>query len=184
MDGTHRIVPNVANFEPENIEVYNLLCDSLGLTPKPNNGTLRLPLQPIGTHESEDEPKIPEDPVASYSLTSTSSQAASTSSQAASTSSQAAKTKTIERPSVPPKPTTTSSSAAVSKQLTSTTTTSSLQPHTTSSGAAAGTPTQKPQDQDGASDSSPPDKLQSIWDWFSDKVDKVWHKITGGSSSS
>lgn len=165
---------NVANFEPENIEVYNLLCDSLGLTPKPNNGTLRLPLKPIGTHKSEDEPKVPEDPVTSYSLTLTSS--------------QAAKTKTIERPSVPPKPTTSTSSAAVSKQLTSTATTttrtSSLQPHTTSSGAAAGTPTQKPEDQDGGADSSSPDKLQSIWDWFSDKIDKVWHKITGGSDSS
>jgi hypothetical protein len=155
-------------FEPENIEVYNLLCDSLGLTPKPNNGTLRLPFKPIGTHESEDEPKIPEDPVTSYSVTSTSS--------------QAAKTKTIERPSVPPKPTTTtttsasssSSSAVESKQLTSATTTSSL---------AAGTPTQKPEDQDGNSgdDEAPPDKLQSIWDWFSDEIDKVWHKITGGS---
>lgn len=163
--------PHPANSQVDvfqNIEVYNLLCDSLGLTPKPNNGTLRLPLQPIGTHESEDEPKIPEDPVASYSLTSTSS--------------QAAKTKTIERPSVPPKPTT-SSSAAASEQLTMMTT-SSLQRHTTSSGAAAGTPTQQPQDPDGAPDSPPPDKLQSIWDWFSDKIDKVWHKITGGSDSS
>ncbi|PTB41462.1 hypothetical protein M441DRAFT_192255 [Trichoderma asperellum CBS 433.97] len=163
--------PHPANSQVDvfqNIEVYNLLCDSLGLTPKPNNGTLRLPLQPIGTHESEDEPKIPEDPVTSYSLTSTSS--------------QAAKTKTIERPSVPPKPTT-SSSAAASEQLTFMTT-SSLQLHTASSGAAAGTPTQQPQDPDGAPDSSPPDKLQSIWDWFSDKIDKVWHKITGGSDSS
>jgi hypothetical protein len=46
----------------ENIEVYNIVCDSLGLTPKPNNGTLRLPLNTIGLHdpatstEEEDPP--------------------------------------------------------------------------------------------------------------------------------
>ena len=37
----------------ENIEVYNIICDSLGLTPKPNNGTLRLPLKTIGLHDSD-----------------------------------------------------------------------------------------------------------------------------------
>lgn len=34
----------------QNTEVYNILCDSLGMEPKPNNGTLRLPLRPIGLH--------------------------------------------------------------------------------------------------------------------------------------
>lgn len=34
----------------QNIEVYNVVCDSLGIEPKPNNGTLRLPLKPIGVH--------------------------------------------------------------------------------------------------------------------------------------
>ena len=29
------------------------MCDSLGIEPKPNNGTLRLPLQPIGLHSDE-----------------------------------------------------------------------------------------------------------------------------------
>jgi hypothetical protein len=36
----------------QNIEVYNLVCDSVGIVPKPNNGTLRLPLKPIGLHNS------------------------------------------------------------------------------------------------------------------------------------
>ena len=40
-------------FHPENIEVYNIVCDSLGVTPLPNNGTLRLPLQPVGLHSDE-----------------------------------------------------------------------------------------------------------------------------------
>ncbi|KAL8766618.1 MAG: hypothetical protein Q9194_006219 [Teloschistes cf. exilis] len=34
----------------QNIEVYNIVCDSIGIEPKRNNGTLRLPLKPIGVH--------------------------------------------------------------------------------------------------------------------------------------
>jgi len=49
----------------ENIEVYNIICDSLGLHPKPNNGTLRLPLKPVGTHSPETTPEEPSDPVTS-----------------------------------------------------------------------------------------------------------------------
>ncbi|KAK6005085.1 hypothetical protein QM012_007864 [Aureobasidium pullulans] len=45
----------------QNIEVYNLVCDSVGIVPKPNNGTLRLPLKPIGLHESMPPKEIPED---------------------------------------------------------------------------------------------------------------------------
>lgn len=29
------------------------MCDSLGIEPKPNNGTLRLPLKPIGLHSDK-----------------------------------------------------------------------------------------------------------------------------------
>ncbi|PHH93012.1 hypothetical protein CDD83_2501 [Cordyceps sp. RAO-2017] len=46
----------------QNIEVYNILADSIGMDPKPNNGTLRLPLQPIGKHDPEDVPAEPADP--------------------------------------------------------------------------------------------------------------------------
>ncbi|KAH6605184.1 hypothetical protein Trco_006891 [Trichoderma cornu-damae] len=157
----------------QNIEVYNLLCDSLGLTPKPNNGTLRLPLKPIGTHEAEDEPKVPEDPVTSYSIVSTSSQ-------------PPAEINTIERPSVPAEPTT--SPTILPKQSTASTS-SPKPPHTTTSEAIQ-TPTQKPQDdtkgdQDDEKDVDAPDslkdKVQSIWDWISNEIDKAWHKITGGS---
>lgn len=34
--------------------MYNLLCDSLGITPAPNNGTLHLPLRPFGVHGPDD----------------------------------------------------------------------------------------------------------------------------------
>jgi hypothetical protein len=40
-----------------------MLCDSVGITPKPNNGTLRLPLKPIGTHADEETIEEPQDPV-------------------------------------------------------------------------------------------------------------------------
>lgn len=29
------------------------MCDSIGIEPKPNNGTFRLPLKPIGLHSEE-----------------------------------------------------------------------------------------------------------------------------------
>lgn len=34
-----------------NVEVYNIVCDSLGIEPRPNNGTLRLPLRTQGLHD-------------------------------------------------------------------------------------------------------------------------------------
>ncbi|EAW19042.1 alkaline phosphatase family protein [Aspergillus fischeri NRRL 181] len=48
----------------QNINVYNLVCDSLGIDPLPNNGTMRLPLQPVGLHSDEDAPIVdkPADP--------------------------------------------------------------------------------------------------------------------------
>lgn len=51
---------------PENIEVYNIICDSLGVKPLPSNGTLHLPLKPIGLHSDESAPvlDIPDDPPA------------------------------------------------------------------------------------------------------------------------
>ncbi|KAI9367838.1 alkaline-phosphatase-like protein [Aspergillus egyptiacus] len=50
----------------QNINVYNILCDSLGIIPHPNNGTLRLPLKPSGLHSDDDAPVLddPSDPPA------------------------------------------------------------------------------------------------------------------------
>jgi hypothetical protein len=54
---------------PENIELYNIICDTLNLTPSPNNGTLRLPLKPSGHHNDTAIPNFaPDDPPA-HSLT-------------------------------------------------------------------------------------------------------------------
>ncbi|KAF2452471.1 alkaline-phosphatase-like protein [Lineolata rhizophorae] len=51
----------------QNTQVYNIICDSLGIAPHPNNGTLRLPLRPVGTHFDDAAPpvEIPHDPVVS-----------------------------------------------------------------------------------------------------------------------
>ncbi|KAL1302457.1 hypothetical protein AAFC00_002849 [Neodothiora populina] len=46
----------------QNIEVYNIVCDSLGIDPKPNNGTLRLPLKPVGLHREGPTVDVPDDP--------------------------------------------------------------------------------------------------------------------------
>lgn len=48
----HKPNSRVAPFQ--NTEVYNMLCDSLGVEPKANNGTLRLPLKPEGLHSDKD----------------------------------------------------------------------------------------------------------------------------------
>lgn len=45
----------------QNTEVYNIICDSLGLEPKQNNGTIRLPFKTIGLHDDQ-QPEIPDDP--------------------------------------------------------------------------------------------------------------------------
>ena len=39
-----------ANIRKENTEVYNLICDSIGIKALPNNGSLHLPLKPVGLH--------------------------------------------------------------------------------------------------------------------------------------
>ena len=45
----------------QNIEVYNIVCDSLGLPPTANNGTLRLPLTPNGIHDFDAGFDVPTD---------------------------------------------------------------------------------------------------------------------------
>lgn len=59
----HQPNSRVAPFQ--NTEVYNIVCDSLGIDPHPNNGTLRLPLKTQGLHSDIDVPPLdtPADPV-------------------------------------------------------------------------------------------------------------------------
>jgi predicted AlkP superfamily pyrophosphatase or phosphodiesterase len=55
------IISGISLTDIENIEVYNIICDSLHILPKPNNGTLRLPLKPVGLHSSDTTPPKPSD---------------------------------------------------------------------------------------------------------------------------
>ncbi|KAI1475793.1 hypothetical protein K445DRAFT_320578 [Daldinia sp. EC12] len=47
----------------QNINVYNILCDSIGMKAMPNNGTLHLPLKIVGLHDPETVLEEPADPV-------------------------------------------------------------------------------------------------------------------------
>ena len=155
--------------ELENIEVYNMLCDSVGLTPAPNNGTLRLPLAPIGIHKPEDAPEEPEDPPSS--------------------SKEPARPTTPEKPTQPERPTVHQKptqperpTVPVTPLQPATTTVSFKKPAKPSKSAATSKGSDgKDEDSDSDSDSDDDDdgKDEGIWDWFTHKVEKVWHKITG-----
>jgi predicted AlkP superfamily pyrophosphatase or phosphodiesterase len=49
----------------QNTEVYGIVCDSLGLPAVANNGSLRLPLKPVGLHSLGGPGEVPEDPLPS-----------------------------------------------------------------------------------------------------------------------
>lgn len=55
--------PNSRVAEFQNTEVYNIVCDSIGVKPHPNNGTLRMPLKTEGLHSDAGAPQLdnPED---------------------------------------------------------------------------------------------------------------------------
>ncbi|RYN20535.1 hypothetical protein AA0112_g10681 [Alternaria arborescens] len=104
----------------QNIELYNIVCDTLGLEPAPNNGTLRLPLKPVGLHDDDEdapgnENHTPEDPVPAYTIPSSSSSSSSTdlasmdlnslSSIAASASGMEDTSPSLHDPVVPARPT-------------------------------------------------------------------------------
>ncbi|OXN28396.1 hypothetical protein CDV57_02868 [Aspergillus fumigatus] len=84
----------------QNINVYNLVCDSLGIDPLPNNGTMRLPLQPVGFHSDEDAPivdKPADPPISSASMSVIPSQTTTP----ASTSSEVPATALLAQPTSP-----------------------------------------------------------------------------------
>ena len=59
----------------QNTEVYNIVCDSLGIKPHANNGTLHLPLETEGLHSDPDAPQLdtPDDAGVDEELDNTSS---------------------------------------------------------------------------------------------------------------
>ncbi|GAP91802.1 putative type I phosphodiesterase nucleotide pyrophosphatase [Rosellinia necatrix] len=55
----------------QNINVYNILCDSINMEPMPNNGTLRLPLKVVGLHNDEMTIEQPDEDPAPISTSTT-----------------------------------------------------------------------------------------------------------------
>ncbi|KAF5018423.1 hypothetical protein F66182_9597 [Fusarium sp. NRRL 66182] len=152
----------------QNIEVYNMLCDSVGVEPGPNNGTLRLPLKPVGVHKPEDTPEEPADPP--------------------STPKESEKPSQPVRPTIPQKPTqpqrpTLPVAPSQSAQTTKTTVSAKKPVKPSKSAAPSRGGGDKDEDSDSDSDSDDEDEEdEGIWDWFTHKVEKVWHKITGDGS--
>ncbi|KAK5663176.1 hypothetical protein OQA88_6593 [Cercophora sp. LCS_1] len=148
----HQPNSRVAVFQ--NTEVYNILCDSVGIVPASNNGTLRLPLKPLGLH-TEPVENITDPPVSSV----VSSPLSSSSSSIAALSSS---TKQIQvDPVVAP---VTFTSASVN------------QPTDT----PVGEPTDgKNKDVGDKSGSGPGSSASNFWDWFTGKVDEWWGKVKG-----
>lgn len=145
--------PHPANSEIEvfqNLEVYNLLCDSLGMEPAPNNGTLRLPLKPIGTHKDEDTPEIPEDPVTTITPSTTSTSISPKTSSSSSTSTSIAP---------PDLPTTTSEAPPLSRPT---------------------VPSNDNEDEEEDEEEEQKSTIGVWWEWVKDKVGEVIHTITGG----
>jgi hypothetical protein len=76
--------------------VYNIICDSLDIDPKPNNGTLRLPLKTMGLHSPETAPEDPIDPQEPESITSSIQNASQSVSSTTSTSETSSPNPVIE----------------------------------------------------------------------------------------
>ncbi|KAI1108443.1 alkaline-phosphatase-like protein [Nemania sp. NC0429] len=170
----------------QNTNVYNILCDSIGMNPIPNNGTLRLPLKIVGLHSDEIVLEQPEDPV-----TSSTSEAAATGVMSIlpiATPSSTQKPSTVslgvdpvgeepKRPTRPAKPMT-SKEPQASKPATS------KDPR----------PSGKPQEEshkDSEKPDQPDENKSSPWwapfketlDWVKDQFNELVDKVTGGASS-
>lgn len=143
-----------------------MLCDSVGLEPAPNNGTLRLPLKIVGTHKPEDTPEVPVDPVPTV--------------ESKSTTESTTESKKLARPTLhkdpfqPKRPTI----PVVSSQPPKATVIKSSQPTNPSQSAV---PSRDSKDGDSDTESDDDD---NFWDWFTHKIEKVWHKVTGSKSDS
>jgi predicted AlkP superfamily pyrophosphatase or phosphodiesterase len=142
------------NYATENINVYNILCDSLGIEPQPNNGTLRLPLKPVGSHDAENQQEPPADPPSPAET------------------SHPTKFVHPERPTIPGAPAPNPTPTPV---LTVDQPTMPSKPSSTQTDAAQPTHAAK----EGDEDESVEGAIKGWWDWFTDKVGGVWDKITG-----
>jgi len=148
----------------QNTEVYNVLCDSVGIAPAQNNGTIRLPFKPIGLHS--DPIENPADPV----------KPATTSTAVPSDVTSLASSKPIlVHPVTPGSGFTTTLTDAPSKSL------------------GVDPPDAHPTDQPGGDGDQSEDEgdenkggvgsaVSGFWDWFTGKVSHWWDKVKGATS--
>jgi hypothetical protein len=129
--------------------VYNILCDSVGMKPIPNNGTLRLPLKTVGLHEPDatiDEPEDPEpDQVSGESATTA-------------TSTSPAETISVTEPNVQPP------------------TIIGVDPVDPPQDPESSTVDSASDSNEGPKEFK---SWQDYWAWLTGKVDDLWHKLTG-----
>jgi hypothetical protein len=161
----------------QNIEVYNILCDSLGLTPVANNGTLRLPLSPVGLHDTDGDGIVtPADPVdttahsSAPTPTPTPPSSAMLASTLTSTMTSTSDTDLSLESSALPYSSPATQPPSATDTLVSTAT--SVAPTATAPAPAEPAPTD-------AGDGEDSDSGSSFWDWFTDKINHIWDKISG-----
>ncbi|KAI1472372.1 Phosphodiest-domain-containing protein [Daldinia caldariorum] len=145
----------------QNINVYNILCDSIGMKAMPNNGTLHLPLKIVGLHDAETALDEPADPVVPESTSSSTDVATA-----------AMSILPVQTSSEVPQP---SAAAGVDPNPESVANTTTPDP-------AA----DKPQEQsppsgedDKAESEGPPSWWGNAWDWVKDKFDGLVDAVKG-----
>lgn len=165
---------------PENIEVYNMLCDSVGMQPKPNNGTLRLPLKPIGLHDSDSATEEPADPETSRPAVASAATASASSVEKAETTTTTAQNPTSTPPiGVDPVKATTSSKALGVDPVVASSSSKALGVDPVETG-----PPERPHPNEDPEETHHFNSITELWDWLKDKAGHVWDKVRGGSGSS
>lgn len=127
--------------------------------PAPNNGTLRLPLKPIGLH-SGNHLEMPADP-AVHTLAS---------------SSLSSSTKGL----APTKPIMVNPVTTAATLATPTVTVTKTVEKTVGADKPTPQPTEKPSDEG----NNVGDSVKNFWEWFTGKVSNWWDKVTSTSSES
>ncbi|KAK8122093.1 ectonucleotide pyrophosphatase/phosphodiesterase family member 3 [Apiospora sp. TS-2023a] len=153
----------------QNIEVYNMVCDSVGMEPKPNNGTLRLPLKPIGLHDAETAIEELEDPETTTSSSTTVVSAATavsvSSVQHATTTTTTTTTDVAQSPASTPSVGVDPVAPSLSKPL-------GVDPVETG-------PPERPHLDEDKEDTHHFKSITELWDWLKHKAGHVWDKSVG-----
>lgn len=127
-----------------------MLCGSLGITPAPNNGTLHLPLQPLGIHTPGDFEEPVNDPALGDAETATKGAAGQ---------------------SIGVDPVSVIHSASAADDGSSPTSASSSEPTETGE--------MEEDDDDSSALEDVKSTMKGFWDWVKEKAGDAWGKVTG-----